>query len=143
MTYLVATFSKYPVTSHFSTDIETLHIAEALSVVWFDTNASLGFPCYTSEQVPHRIQAHSLLHMQPLIQSQICNRQVYYKKLCNSPKQPFSVRTYDNSALQKLGTITNLQDPYLKTASNVNLSSTESLDIKILFRSDSSFGTQT
>ena len=54
----------------------------------------------------------------------------------------FSVRTYYNSTLQKLGTITNLQGPYLKAASNVNLSSTQLLNIKIPFKRDSSFRTQ-
>ena len=35
---------------------------------------------------------------------------------------------------QKLGTITNLQYPYLRTTSNFNLSPTQSPNIKILFK---------
>ena len=51
MAQLAATFSKQPVSSHFSADLETLNIAETLNLVWFDATASLGFPCHTSEHV--------------------------------------------------------------------------------------------
>ena len=55
MAKFVATFSKYPVSNYISTDLETLNMAEMLSLVWFDTNANLGFPCHTSEHVPPQI----------------------------------------------------------------------------------------
>ena len=40
---------------------------------------------------------------------------------------------------QKLGTIPNLQDPYVRATSNVNYSPTQSPNIKILLKRDSSF----
>ena len=91
------------------------------------------------------IQAHSLFHTQPPLQSRICIRPSLRQKgykihlSCH-----FSVRTHCNSTLQqKLGVITSLQDPYLGTTSNVNLSPTQSPNIKILFKRDSSSSART
>ena len=51
MAHLAATFSKKPVSSHFSTDIKTLNIVETLNWVSFDATVSLDFPCHGSKHV--------------------------------------------------------------------------------------------
>ena len=83
-------------------------------------------------------------HATPL-QSQTCNRSVYHQKaLKNHLICHFSVRKHYNSTLQQnLGTITNLRGLYLRTTSIVNLSPTQSPDIKIWFKFNSSFRAQT
>ena len=88
----------------------------------------------------HKIQTHSLLHMQFLLRSRTCNRPILppkgYKIHLNCK---FSVRTNYNSTLQqKPKAIASFQDPYLRMTSNFNLSLTLSRDIKILFKHDSS-----
>ena len=50
---------------------------------------------------------------------------------------------YNNILQQKLGAITNFQDPYLRITSNINLSPTQSPNIKILFKHGFCSGTQT
>ena len=66
------------------------------------------------------------------------------KSLQNSPKLLFSVKTHYNSSLQqKLRTILNLEDPYLRATSSVILSPTQSSFIKILSKHDFSFRAQT
>ena len=49
--HLAATFTKKPVSSHFSTDIKTLNIVETLNWVSFDATVSLDFPCHGSKHV--------------------------------------------------------------------------------------------
>ena len=60
----------------------------------------LGFPCHTSEYVPHRIQAHILLQTQLPLQSRRCNRTILIPKKPKNHDVPihlscyFSVRTH-------------------------------------------------
>ena len=93
--------------------------------------------------LPYRV--FSLLQMQPS-----CNRpslpqrvviEVY--KFLVSPKLLFLGTQRKGTLQSKLRILTNLQDPYLSTTSNVNLLTRQSSNMKILFKRDSSSWTQT
>ena len=103
------------------------------------------FPVTPPSTFPQRIQVHSLLHTQlPVTVTNIEQTSLPPKGCKIHLSCHFFVKTRYNSTLQqKVGTLTNLQDPYLKTTSNVNLSPTQTSDIKILFKRDSSFRAQT
>ena len=94
---------------------------------------------------PHGIHVLSLLHTQLPLQSQTCSRRSLTRKGYKIHLiRHFSVRTYYNSTFQpKLGTLINLQDPYLRTTSSVNLSPTQSPNIKLLFKRGCSSGART
>ena len=103
------------------------------------------FPATLQSTSHHKIPVHNLLHKQPPLQSRICNRPSLPPKWQQIFSVPiylscyFFVKTHHKSSLQpKLGILTSLQDPYLSTTSNVNLSPTQPCNIKMLFKRNSS-----
>ena len=50
MVQLVAAFNNQPVRNYYSTDIETLNIAETLNMVSSDATAILDFHCHVPSQ---------------------------------------------------------------------------------------------
>ena len=107
------------------------------------------FPVTLLRKFSHRVQAHILLQTQPPLQSQTCSRPNLSPKRLKVLDVPihlschFSVRTNHWGTLQtKLGILVYFHDQYLST-SNGNLSSTQSPNIKILFKCDMSIGPRT
>ena len=86
----------------------------------------------------------SLPYATPPLQSQTCSRPLYDQNALKSPKLPLFCRNslQQYFAAKKVVTITNLQDQYPRATSNVSLSPTQLLSIKILFKRDSSFCAQ-
>ena len=119
---------------------------------WFDlTPLPLSvFPVTILITLPHRIQAHNLLQKYPLLLSRTCNRPCLPPKELKSLHVPihlsyhFSVRTHHKGTLKpKLWILIYSQDEYLRTTSNVNLLPIQSPNVKILFKYDMLFKSQT
>ena len=96
-----------------------------------------------------KIQAH-LLQRKPSLQSRRCNRPRLLPKRLKIIDVPvhlschFSVWTKHKGTLEpKLEILIYMQDQYLSVTSNVNLSPTQSHNIKILFKCDIWTGSQT
>ena len=86
---------------------------------------------------PHKIQAHNPLQRQPPLQSRRCNRPSLPLKRLKIIDVPihlschFSVWTKHKGTLEpKLEILIYMQDQYLSATSNVNLSTTQSHNIK-------------
>ena len=85
------------------------------------------FPVTPLSTFRYRIQTHSVLQSQPPLQSRRCNRPSLPPKLSIHLSCHFSVKTHHKDTLQpKLGILIYLQDQYLNTTSNVNISPTQS-----------------
>ena len=92
---------------------------------------------------PLKIQAHNLFQRQPPLQPRRCNRPGLLPKRLKIIDVPiqlschFSVWTKHKDTLEpKLEILIYMQDQYLSATSNVNLSPTQSHNIKILFKCD-------
>ena len=90
-----------------------------------------------------KIQANNLLQRQTSLQSRRCNRPSLLPKRLKIIDVPihlschFSVWTKHKGTLEpKLEILIYMQDQYLSATSNVNLSPTQSHNIKILFKCD-------
>ena len=119
---------------------------------WFDlTPLSLSvFFITLLSTFPHKIQTHNLLQRQPPLQSRRCNRPTLLPKRLKITGFPiqlschFSVWTKHKSTLEpKLEILIYMQDQYLSATPNVNLSPTQSRNIKVLFKCDIWIGSQT
>ena len=55
-------------------------MAETLDLLLFDANANVGFPVTLSSKFPHRLQAHSLFHTQPLYINEPATALIYHQK---------------------------------------------------------------
>ena len=119
---------------------------------WFDlTPPPLSvFPITLLSTFLHKIQAHYLLQRQPPLQSRRCNRPRLLPKRLKIIDVPvhlschFSVWTKHKGTLEpKLEILIYMQDQYLSATSNVNLSPTQSHNIKIVFKCDIWIGSQT
>ena len=83
---------------------------------------------------PHQTQTHNLLHIcNPLCRYGPATNPVYHQKAIK-----FTSCQTSNTLQEKVGAITNLKGPYLRTTSDVNLSPTQASNIKIQFKRDSS-----
>ena len=120
--------------------IQTFNVVEMLNVVWFDATGSLGFPCHNSEHAPLQNPSNNLLHTQSTLQSQTCIR-------LSLPSKGYKIHLSCHFSLEKhynrIRAIISLQDSYLRTTCNANLSPTQPPNIKILFKRDSSSRKQT
>ena len=91
--------------------------------IWSDTTASLSFPYHTSENVPPQNPNQYFPHTQCSLQSQTCIR----LSLPSTDHKihlscHFCTRSHYSSTLkQKLGAITSLEVPYLRTTFQNNL----------------------
>ena len=112
---------------------------------WFDLTPPplLVFFITLLSTFPYKIQAHNLLERQPLLQSQRCNRPGLLPKRLKIIDVPiqlichFSVWTKHKGTLElKLEILIYMQDQYLNATHNVNLSPTQSHNIKVLFKCD-------
>ena len=119
---------------------------------WFDFMPPplLVFPITLLIVFSHKIQRHDLLQRQSPLQSRRCNTpSLPLKKLkfIDVPIHPscrFSVWTKRKGTLEpKLEILVYMQDQYLSATSNVNLSPTQSHNIKIVFKCDIWIGSQT
>ena len=119
---------------------------------WFDlTPPPLSvFPITLLSTFLHKIQAHYLLQRQPPLQPRKCNRPRLLPKRIITIDVPvhlschFYVWPKHKSTLDpKLEILIYMQDQYLSATSNVNLSPTQSHNIKILFKCDIWIGSQT
>ena len=101
------------------------------------------FPVTLSSTFSHRIQAHSLFHTQPSLHSRSCNSpSLLPKRYKMHLSCHFSVRTdYSSTLQQKLEWLQLICNTH--TTPIVNLSPTQSPNIKILFKRDSSCTAQT
>ena len=106
---------------------------------WFDlTPPPLSvFPITLLSTFLHKIQANYLLQRQPPLQSRRCNRPRLLPKRLKIIDVPvhlschFSVWTKHKGTLEpKLEILIYMQDQYLSATSNVNLSTTQSHNIK-------------
>ena len=111
--------------------------------IWSDATALSVFPITLLSTFPHKIQAHNLLQRQAPLQSRRCNRPSLLPKRLKTIDVPihlschFSVWTKHKGTLEpKLEILIYMQDQYLSATSNVNLSLTQSQNIKILFKCD-------
>ena len=118
---------------------------------WFDlTPPPLSvFPITLLSTFPNKIQAHNLLQSQPPLQSRKCNRPRLLPKRLKIIDVPvhlschFSVWTKHKGTLEpKLEILIYMQDQYLSATSNVNLSPTQSHNIKMVFKCDIWIGSQ-
>ena len=102
------------------------------------------FPVTFLSTLPHKTQVYNFFQTQ---QSPTCNRPSLPPKMLKSLNAPihlsshFSLQHHKN--LSKLGILIYLQDQYLSATHNVNLSPTQSPNIKILFKCDMSIRSQT
>ena len=87
---------------------------------------------------PHQIQAHSLHICNPFYSHGPAINPVYHQKAIK-----LTSCQANNTLRQKVRATVNLQGPYLRITSDVNLSPTQSPNIKILFKRDSSFRART
>ena len=119
---------------------------------WFDlTPLPLSiFPITLLSTFLPKIQADYLLQRQPPLQSARCNRPRLLPKRLKIINVPvhlschFSVWTKHKGTLEpKLEILIYMQDQYLSATSNVNLSPTQSHNIKILFKCNIWIGLQT
>ena len=99
---------------------------------------------------PLKIQAHNLFQRQALLQSRRCDRPSLLPNRLKIIDVPFhlschfSVWTKHKGTLQpKMEILIYMQDQYLSATSNVNLSPTQSRNIKIWFKCDIWIGSQT
>ena len=119
---------------------------------WFDlTPPPLSvFVITLLSTFPNNIQAHNLLQRQSPLQSRRCNTSGLPPKRLKIIDVPihlsfhFSVWTKQKGTLEpKLEILIYMQDQYLSATSNVNLSPTQSHNIKIVFKCDIWIGSQT
>ena len=97
----------------------------------------LVFPVTLPSTIPHKTQAHNPLHIRnPLYSHEPVIDPVYHQKSIEFTSCHFS--HYNSTLQQKVRAIANLHGPYLRTICDVNLSPTQSRNIKILFKRDSS-----
>ena len=99
---------------------------------------------------PNKIQAHNLLQRKSPLQSRRCNTSSLPPKRLEIIDVPthlschFSVWSKHKGVLEpKLEILIYMQDQYLSATSNVNLSPTQSHNIKIVFKCDIWIGSQT
>ena len=108
------------------------------------------FPVTLLSTFSHKIEAHSVLQRHPPLLSRTCN------KPCLPPNElkildvpihlscHFSVRTHQKGTLQpNLWIFIYSQDEYLSKTSIVNLSATQSPNVKILLKCEMSFESRT
>ena len=118
---------------------------------WFDlTPPPLSvFAITLPSMFPNKIQAHNLLQRQSPLQSRRCNTPSLPPKRLKIIDVPihlschFSVWTKHKGTLEpKLEILIYMQDQYLSATSNVNLSPTQSHNIKMVFKCDIWIGSQ-
>ena len=119
---------------------------------WFDlTPPPLSvFPITLLSTFPNKIQAHNVLQRQSPLQLRRCNtpslpsKRLKFIYIPIHPSCHFSVWTKHKGTLEpKLEILIYMQDQYLSATSNVNLSPTQSHNIKIVFKCDIWIGSQT
>ena len=102
------------------------------------------FPVTFLSTLTHKTQVHNFFQRQ---QSQTCNRPSLPPKMLKTLNVTIHLSSHfslqHHKKLSKLGILIYLQDQYLIATHNVNLSPTQSPNIKILFKCDMSIRSQT